>query len=89
MFDCPNCGEPTKKLMICGKAKHKNLTCPECEPCEKDSAYNAQLNQTFVYYKGKEGKRLKLTNGKAWEIRQRISTPDGIINRTTKKRPQY
>ena len=86
MFNCP-CGKQTQQLMICGKAKHGRMTCKACEPCEQGSAFNPNLNQTYV----RDG-NTRVTTGKAWEIRNRVvSRDDGktVINKVTGKPTQY
>jgi len=51
---------------------------------------NVNLGQTVDTYVKSDGSIGKITAGKAWEIENRTITPEGnVINKKTKKDPQY
>lgn len=83
MLDCPRCGAQTNKLII---PEHGKLGCKDCSVA-KPRPYNVNLGQTFV-----KDHMTRLTTGKAWEIEQRVVSPDDgktIINRKTGRETQY
>lgn len=83
MLQCPNCNAETSKLVI---PLGGVLSCRECIP-ESRPKYNAMLNQAFA----SDGVT-RLSNGKAWEIANRIVSPDDgrtMINKKTGKPAQY
>lgn len=85
MFDCPRCNKETKRLTICEMVKR--IVCDACHPEHGGSKFNWQLHDVLH----RDG-RTKVTRGKAWEIDQRIKSPDDgrtIINRKTGKPAQY
>jgi len=82
MFDCPNCGLKTTKLI--GSDELKRVVCPHCHP-----GTNNSKNAKDYELHWKESKNV--TNGKAWEIKNRtISKDDGktVINKVTGKPAQ-
>ena len=79
-FDCPSCGSAKARRLIAGD---KALQCNECYEAKRD-------RNTHIGEKG--GDWGKMSYGKAWEIDQRIASPDDgktIINRKTGKPTQY
>jgi hypothetical protein len=83
-MECPNCKAGTHKLI--GIGREGIIMCPSCFE-NKQSAYNYQLNQTESNSGG-----ARVTNGKAWEIKNRVvSKDDGktVINKVTGKPAQY
>lgn len=82
MFDCPNCGLKSSKLI--GSDELKKVVCPVCHPGNL-SVKNARDYE--LHYKDSYG----ITKGKAWEIMNRtISKDDGktVINKVTGKPAQ-
>ena len=80
---CPKCHAETSKLVI---PLGGVLSCRECVG-ERRTQYNPMLNQAFA----SDGVT-RLSNGKAWEIKNRIvSKDDGhtLINKITGKPAQY
>lgn len=79
MLDCQYCKKPSRQLVI--PPEGKRFGCRQCvyEGKKRPSAYNVNLNQTFV-----RDDKTRLTTGKAWEIEHRTVTPEGqIINSRT------
>lgn len=77
MFDCPNCGTKTSKLI--GSDELKRVVCPSCHP---GNAGTKNARDYELGWKDPSG----LTNGRAWEIKNRtISKEDGktVINKIT------
>lgn len=82
-LDCPSCGSATNKLIIPLGGKTGCRNCLGKEPTK----YNANLNQTYT-----KDSKTRLTNGKAWEIANRIVSPDDkktMINKVTGRPSQY
>lgn len=82
-MECPNCKTSTSKLI--GIGREGEIKCPTCFE-RKDSIFNYQLNQSETIG------GVRITNGKAWEIRNRmVSKDDGrtVINRVTGKPAQF
>jgi hypothetical protein len=84
-FSCPTCGSQTKKLIAPSDTKQDKLACPNCYQIA--STGRMGLHDSFP---GSTSKGL--TNGKAWEIKNRIQSPDDpkvYINKRTGKETQY
>lgn len=82
-LECPRCGQPCKQLVI---PIGGDLQCRACAG-QCPSKYNPNLNQTYA-----KNDVVRLTNGKAWEIANRIVSPDDhktMVNRITGKPAQY
>jgi len=88
-FICPTCKSDTNKLIAPGKDDREfgcetKLQCPNCY--KQDRIYKAGLHDTFP------GGVRGLTNGKAWEIKNRVKSPDDnkvYINKITGRETQY
>jgi hypothetical protein len=83
MLECPSCHKEAKVLVIPEGGK---LGCNECV-VRGPKKYNVHLGQTWA----SDGKT-RLTHGKAWEIGNRVVSPDDgktLINKKTGKPAQY
>lgn len=79
LLDCPRCGPNVAKRLIGNK---DGIFCDRCYQDDRTGKFNYTLHQ----------KTLGVSNGKAWEIDNRIvSKDDGktVINRVTGKPAQY
>lgn len=83
MLTCPACGTETRQLVIPDQG---NLGCRSCTQ-RKSVPYNVNLGQTWT-----RDEKTRLTTGKAWELENRIQSPDDpkvYINRITGRETQY
>lgn len=82
-LNCPICHAEVNKLVI---PLGGRLSCRLCSGPER-TRYNPRLNQTNI-----RDHSTRLTNGKAWEIENRVISKDDnktIVNRITGKPAQY
>ena len=86
LFDCPSCGSETPKLVIF--TEPKRLGCPNCGT-PKAKFVNVNLGQTVDRYIRKDGSKGRITQGKAWEIDNRVIREGTVVNRKTGKEAQY
>lgn len=83
LLDCPSCGNKCAKLILPLGGKTGCRSCLGAEPTK----YNANLNQTYT-----KDDQTRLSNGKAWEIANRIVSPEDhktMINKVTGRPAQY
>lgn len=88
MFDCPNCGAQTKRLIAGPKAT--KLACSLCYEVTKKGP-NYQLHQPVDQWRGPKGEKHTISTGKMYEIAKRtISRDDNwtVINSDTGKEAQ-
>ncbi len=86
MLDCPICKNEVNQLVIPPEGKKFG-----CRPCvykdrKPTKSYNVNLGQTYL----SDGVT-RISVGKAWEIEQRVVSPDDpkvIINRKTGRETQ-
>lgn len=70
-------------------------TCNSCWPVayldlKSKKRFVCDLNSSVDTYTRKDGSKGKITKGKAWEIENRKTSPEGqIVNRKTGKPTQY
>lgn len=87
-FSCPTCGSETWKLIAARdsyESSNDKIVCPNC--FHTDTPRRVGLQDSFP---GSQSKGL--TNGKAWEIENRVRCPDDPkvwINKKTGKETQY
>lgn len=84
MFECPNCGSETNKLVGCDD--EKKIKCPNCHQIRKRDMCN--LHEIVACTPDGTG---RVTRGKAWEIDHRVIAEDGmtVVNRVTGQEAQY
>lgn len=85
-FDCPTCDSKTWKLIYAEyDPTADKLVCPNC--------YKQQIVLKVGLHDPFPGSQSKgLTNGKAWEIENRVVSPDDkmvYINKKTGRETQY